>query len=82
MPVASLFFMYKYDMTRTTESRPAFFFSCFGTGQVRKEANGAGEEWTFGRYTVPSKMSMGEEEEEEEEESKRKEEKRSWHLCF
>lgn len=49
---------------------------------MRKEANGAGEEWTFGRYTVPSKMSMGEEEEEEEEESKRKEEKRSWHLCF
>lgn len=49
---------------------------------MRKEANGAGEEWTFGCYTVPSKMSMGEEEEEEEEESKRKEEKRSWHLCF
>lgn len=81
MPVASLFFMYKYDMTRTTESRPAFFFLLWDWTS-EEEANGAGEEWTFGRYTVPSKMSMGEEEEEEEEESKRKEEKRSWHLCF
>lgn len=46
---------------------------------MRKEADGAGEEWIFGRYIVPSKLSMGEE---EEEELKRKEEKRSWHLCF
>lgn len=26
----AFFFMYKYDMTRTTESRPAFFFSALG----------------------------------------------------